>query len=409
VKILYITTNFETLTHTFITREVQKVRQAGNEVDLLALRQIAPESKSPHPECDVSGCRYVYPVGFGTVLISTVRCLLTRPRRLLRTLRIATSDATDSMPTKMKLIYQLMAATTLLRWVENRHYDHIHAHFASAPTTFAMCLHFLTGIPYSFTGHAADVFRYASALKPKIVNSAGVVCISEYNRRYYKKLVPELSQTAIVRCGINLENFTRRRQKNPAVPLVILAVGRCVPKKGFADLLAALAKLDELGIAWKGRIAGDGPLLTELKKSAAELGIADRLVFLGSVSQEKIRQLLEVAGVFVLPSVPASDGDIDGIPVSLMEAMAVGCPVISTYVSGIPELITNGESGLLVQPNDPDGLALAIQRLSQDPDLYQTVSAGGRREVEDHFDLAKVGEQLTVFFSRSGGHSSPEH
>ena len=92
-----------------------------------------------------------------------------------------------------------------------------------------------------------------------------------------------------------------------------------------------------------------------------------------------------------------------------MEAMAVGCPVISTYVSGIPELITNEESGLLVQPNDPDGLALAIQRLSQDPRLYQAVSAGGRREVENHFDLAEVGEQLTAFFSKIGVHSSPEH
>jgi len=406
VKILYITTNFEALTHTFITREVEKVRQAGNDVELLALRQIASEKKTRHPECDVSGCKYVYPVGLGAVLGSTIRCLFKSPGRFFTALKKATSDPNDSIRIKMKLGYQLMVATTLSTWVEERSFDHIHAHFASPPTTFAMYLHFLTGVPFSFTGHAADIFRDTSAMTPKIANATGVVCISEYNRNYFKTLVPDLDQTEIVHCSINLENFSRREKNQAQSPLAILAVGRCVPKKGFADLLSAFETLDQNGLDWRGTIAGDGPLLDELKAYAEELGITERLEFLGSVPQKRIMELIETSDVFVLPSVPVSDGDIDGIPVSLMEAMAMGCPVVSTYVSGIPELITDEKSGLLVQPNDPKALAVAIERLAKDPELYTHVAEGGRREVEENFNLALVGEQLTGFFTKIGKNHS---
>jgi len=142
--------------------------------------------------------------------------------------------------------------------------------------------------------------------------------------------------------------------------------------------------------------------LDDLKGYAEELGITERLDFLGSVPQKRIMELIEASDVFVLPSVPVSDGDIDGIPVSLMEAMAMGCPVVSTYVSGIPELITDEKSGLLVQPNDPKALAMAIERLAKDQELYTLVADGGRREVEDNFNLALVGEQLTGFFTKIG-------
>ncbi len=400
MKILYITTNFEAVTHTFITREVEKVRQAGNKVELLALRRIDDKLKSTQPECDLSGCRFIYPVGFGAVFSSALRCLFTRPRRFVGTVKNATSGSSDSLKIRIKLIYQVMVATTQLGWFESQNFEHIHAHFASPPTSFAMHLHFLTGVPFSFTGHGADVFRDTSALDKKIATSAGVVCISEYNRRHYKTLVPELPQTAIVHCGINLDKFTRRTKKECSSTIAILAVGRCVPKKGFGDLLKALKELDTMGIEWTANIAGHGPLLLDLQQTASDIGIADRLNFLGSVPQKEITRLLNVADVFILPSVPVADGDIDGIPVSLMEAMAVGCPVISTEVSGIPELISDRKSGLLVKPHDPSGLAKAIKQLRETPDLYEGVSDGGRAKVEAEFDLTSVGEQLTAFFSR---------
>lgn len=402
VKILYITTNFEAMTHTFITREVEKVRQAGNDVELLAMRQIASKFKTKHPECDVSGCRFVYPVNFGSVLLSTIGCLFKRPGKFFLALGKATSDPNDSIQVKMKLFFQLLVATTQLGWIEKRSFDHIHAHFASPPTTLAMYLHFLTGIPYSFTGHAADIFRDTSAITPKVANAAGVVCISEYNRKYFKKLVPDLKHAKIVHCGIVLENFPRRAKDQVETPLAILAVGRCVPKKGFSDLLLALKELDELGIPWTGTFAGSGPRLPELQAFAGELGISERVVFLGGVPQKKIMELIDISDVFVLPSVQVPDGDIDGIPVSLMEAMARACPVVSTYVSGIPELITNEKTGLLVQPGDPKELAAAIARLGTDSALYSEIADGGRKEVEDNFNMAQVGEQLTGFFKKIG-------
>lgn len=398
MKILYVTGNFKALTHTFITREVQEVRDAGNEVQLLALRDGTDEPQSENPECDLSGCRYIYPIGAVAIVTGTIGCMLTRPGRFLRAIRTAWSDPFDKPRRRAKLFYELMVSTTLMKWVEREGIEHIHAHLASSPTSYAMFLHLLTGVPFSFTGHAADVYRGRIALKPKLQNAAGVVCISDYNRRHYLELVPGLARTPIIHCGINLADFPRREKDSVSDAPTVFAVGRCVPKKGFGDLLQALALLATEGAGWSARIAGDGPLLPELKRQANELGLGDRVEFLGSVPQSTIRRELQTADLFALPSVPVADGDIDGIPVSLMEAMAVGCPVVSTEVSGIPELVVDGESGLLTAPHAPRELADAMGRIVEDPQLYRKLSNGGRAMIEAEFDLARIGSQLTELF-----------
>lgn len=400
MKILYITGNFRALTHTFMTREVQKVRDAGDEVQLLALRDGTAEPQTEHPECDLNGCRHIYPVSPVRAFFSALGCLVTRPGRFLGAMRAALSDGADSARKKAKLMYELAVATTLVRWVEEIGIEHIHAHLASSPTTYAMYLALLTGRSFSFTGHAADVYRGRIALKPKLRLAAGVVCISEYNRRHYLSLVPGLKEAPIIHCGIRLEDFPRRAKTAPDADPTVFAVGRCVPKKGFADLLQTVRLLADRNLAVQVRIAGDGPLLPQLQDQAADLGIAGRVEFLGSVPQATIRAELERADLFALPSVPVDDGDIDGIPVSLMEAMAVGCPVISTRVSGIPELVVDGESGLLVPPRDPQALAAAIERLATDPELYRELGDGGRGMIEREFDLTAIGQRLSQWFAQ---------
>ncbi|PID92293.1 MAG: hypothetical protein CSA96_03965 [Bacteroidetes bacterium] len=399
MKILYISTNFLALTHTFITREINEVRAAGNTVGLLALRRIRPEDETRNPLCDVSQCRYVYPVGFARVLLSFLGMLVRRPVRVLSAVRTAFSDSEDSLMTKFKSGYQLMVTTTLVPWVEAEGFEHLHAHFASPPTTFAMFLHILTGIPYTFTGHGADLFRDRSCLKPKISRATGIVCISEYNKAYYHKLVPNLARTCIVHCGIDLKKFSLREPQSTKNSLFIFGVGRLVPKKGFHVLLEALGKFKEKGFSWSAAIAGDGPLRQELKEQADRLGISENVSFLGNISQEEIRDLLGRADVFVLPSVPVDDGDIDGIPVSLMEAMAVGCPSISTKVSGIPELILDGETGILTEPGDAAGIVEGLCRLAVDPKLVAQLRERGRRKIEQEFNIADVGNKLASFFS----------
>ncbi len=407
MRILYVTTNFETRTHTFITREIAQVRRAGEQVDLLALRRIPPAARSEAPECDLSGCRYVYPVNGLVALGSLMARLVTRPRTTWRVLRSALADQDDGVLIKGKLIYQLAVATTLEKAVRDGRYDLIHAHFASPPTTFAMFLGMLTGIPYTFTGHGADVYRDHSALRPKLRHASGVVCISEYNRRHYVSLEPVQERTVLVHCGIDSAAFPFRTPPGEHDEIAVLGVGRYVAKKGFHVLLEALARLDAATVPWRATIVGDGPEGAALRSQAARLGIADRVAYTGGLPQVRIKEMLAVADIFVLPSIPATDGDIDGIPVSLMEAMAVGCPVVSTEVSGIPELIDDGNEGVLVAPGDATALARAIERLAHDPKLRATLANAARRKIEAAFDLTTETAKLCAFFARVAAASRP--
>lgn len=398
MKILYITTNFSSLTHTFITREIAELRRNGCEIRLLSLRDVASEKQSKNPECDLSGMHFFYPLSWLVVFSSVMKTLFARPGKLLSAAKIAVSDPDSTIRGKAKLVYQLFATTAHLDWIEKEDFDHIHSHFASPPTSIALFLHLLTGVSFSFTGHGADVFRDHSALFSKLKYANGVVAISEYNLKHYQSIQPDLQSVALVHCGIVLSDFSFRHRTEPGDPLRVLAVGRFVAKKGYADLVRALRLLSDWGIPWQADFAGEGPLLAEMKALAKSLNVDDRLVFLGSVHQDEIRNLLAKADVFALPSVPCDDGDIDGIPVSLMEAMATGCPSVSTSVSGIPELITDGKTGLLVPPSDPEALAKGIERLARDRGLYAELSRHGREIVEADFDLTGSGRKLQEYF-----------
>ncbi|MBK7046988.1 MAG: glycosyltransferase [bacterium] len=281
MRILYITTNFAARTHTFITREIEQVRSTGCEVELLALRRIPPEAQTQEPECSLEGCRYVYPASASRVIADATSMAVRHPRRFFSAWRRALSDPRDSLKAKLKLSYQLLVTCTLVRWVEGREYDRIHAHFASPPTTFAMYLSFLTSTPYSFTGHGADVFRDAAALQPKLEHAAGIICISRYNCDYYRHLVPTLTDTQIVHCGIDLSKFPFAPNENTSGPLSILAVGRCVKKKGFSVLLQSLSQLPLSEGSWMCTIAGDGPLLSQLQAESRALGLAESVKFVG--------------------------------------------------------------------------------------------------------------------------------
>ncbi len=398
MKLLYITTNFSSLTHTFITREVQELRKNGCDVHLLSLRDIPLVKQSKHPETDLVGMRFFYPISIPALLGSVVSFLSRKPGLFFGALKIALSDPEASAREKAKLVYQMFAATRHADWVIEGEYDHIHAHFASPPTAIALFLHLLTGVSFSFTGHGADLFRDCSALWTKLTHAAGVVAISDYNLKHYRKVQPALRSSEIVHCGIVLPQFPFRQRTEPGKPVRILSVGRFVPKKGFADLIQALKKLDDRGIAWHADIAGDGPLFEEMQVLAHGLNLGDKLVFQGSIHQDEVKALLDQADIFALPSVPCADGDIDGIPVSLMEAMASGCPVVSTAVSGIPELVINEETGILIPHSDPDALADGMEKLASDPGLFADLSRRGRDFIEAEFDIAGCGKKMLRYY-----------
>jgi glycosyltransferase involved in cell wall biosynthesis len=317
--------------------------------------------------------------------------------RFLRAAGIALSSREDSLRTRVKLLYQLAAASTQTAWIERAAIEHIHAHFATPSASYALFIHLLTGIPYSFTGHAADLYRGATALAPKLAHAAGAVAISEYNLDHYRRVQPDLQHAEVIHCGIDPSVFHYRERETTGRPLRILTIGRCTPKKGFPHLLDALAILQRDGIDHIAHLVGYGEQLPALEEQARRLGLR-QLEFTGPLQQAAIRDLLDRADVFVLPCVVAPDGDVDGIPVVLMEAMASGCPVISSRVSGIPELVEDGVTGLVTDPGDHEAIAAAIRRLAETPRLVHRFSRAGRRRVEKEFNVVENGRRLERFF-----------
>jgi glycosyltransferase involved in cell wall biosynthesis len=397
MHLLYVATNFSSLTHTFIAREVTALRERGVVVDLLALRR-SRKAEATSPECDVSDCRYLYPVTPWQVVKATAHVMFTRPGRWLRAVRVALSSPGDGASARLKLLGQLAVSATAVPLVESRRPQLMHAHLANPPGSYAMFLSLLTGVPFSFTAHAADLYRRPVGNRAKLREAAGAVAISQFNLDHYRQLEPGYSRSRIVHCGVRPGDFPFRERTMPGDRLTILAVGRAVPKKGFHDLLTALASLSSDGVAWRAQLVGGGPQLDELRSEKDRLGLAD-LEISGALQQDEIRHLLSMADVFVLPCIPAPDGDVDGIPVSLMEAMAAGCPVVSTRVSGIPELLDGGRAGLLVAPNAPSELARALARLARDPALINHLSRAGHRRIVDKFNVEVEAVSLQDFFA----------
>lgn len=276
--------------------------------------------------------------------------------------------------------------------------SHIHAQWINSSGTIAMYLAWLLDVPYSFTGHATDLFRDRSALLDKIERADFIVCISEFHRGFYRQHGAKARQCVIAYCGIEPSWFyppAASAAVSAARPYRILASGRLVEKKGLSYLIDACKLLVERGESIECVIGGSGPLEAALKAQAELLGLADRVRVTGqALMQEKIIDFMHGGDVYVLPCVWAADGDVDGLPQMLMEAMACGLPAVSTRLVGIPDLIRDEETGLLVAPNDTPALADAIQRLMHDRALSQRLADAGLRWVHERFDLRNCLEPL---------------
>jgi glycosyltransferase involved in cell wall biosynthesis len=286
---------------------------------------------------------------------------------------------------------------------------HIHAHFAHRTTTVAWWAAHVLGLPFSFTGHAKDIYQADQnphgLLERKMRAAAFVVTCTDANRRHLQAISPS-TPVHVVYHGLNAD-FSRLLADAPPAHrpdrLRVISVGRLVAKKGFDVLVDALALLTERGVDVTAAIAGEpGPEGHSIRERVATSGLSERVEFLGTLSQAELFAEYRRSNVFALACRITDDGDRDGIPNVMMEAMAAELPVVSTAVSGIPELVETDVNGLLVPPEDAAALADAIWRLSKDPALAQRLAAAGANTIAEHFDGEVLARRMAELFAGSG-------
>lgn len=280
-------------------------------------------------------------------------------------------------------------ALLVRRWAKRRGVKHLHTHFGGYAATVAYLSRLMGGPTYSVTLHAFDIFRETvnrELLRRIISHSAFCVTVSHFNARYLRdEIGADEEKTRVLYNGIPLERFQFGEQ--PRTQRTILSVGRLIEKKGFLHLIRACAELVARGHPVRCEIVGEGPQREELKAEIKRLGLKDTVHLVGAWSQERVAQALACASVFALPCVEAKDGNMDALPTVLLEAMAAGCPCVSTRLSGIPEIILDRHTGMLVPPGDPSALADALAEMFDNPDLRHEFARTGRARVEDHFDV----------------------
>jgi len=386
-RVAVLVKRFPRLSESFILNELIELRRQG--LDLVVYALMDPGEALVSEPAAVLRPEVIYlhdarhPVASWRRLVSgAFRQAATHPAKALRVLWALVS-VHRSLPSLRHALEGLWLARDLRR----RGIVHLHAHFAHGPTAIAYMARLAGGPPFSYTAHAKDLYTTLPRnLRIRTAAASFVVTCTGHNADYLERVIGSRPAGLQV-----LHHGTDLRRFNPAArapqPGRILSVGRLVPKKGYGELLAALHLLARADIRFRCDIYGGGPLRDELAGRISDLGLAGRVILHGARLQDEILAALHHATVFALAPVIMEDGDRDGIPNVLVEAMAAGVPVVATRISGIPELVRDGEEGLLVEPKDPSALAGALQRVLSDAGLAAQLAAAARRKVERNFDV----------------------
>ncbi len=378
---------FPKLTETFVLDEILELERRGVVVEVFPLWR--ESARVVHPEArPVVARAHFTPTLDGAILRDNLHFLRREPRLYLTTLATLVRCNRKSPRFLAAALAIFPKACHFARRMSALGVRHVHAHFASHPAAAAFVVGRLAGIPWSFTAHGSDLHREQAMLAEKVAEARFVVAISEYNRRFILEHTGGLGadKVLVIHCGVDLARFAPARPEGG--PLAIGCIGTLHAVKGQRFLLEACAELSSLGIDWRCHLIGDGPDRRALESQARAAGLGDRVVIHGSCEREAVLARLARLDVVVAPSVPTEDGRREGIPVALMEAGACGLPLVASRLSGIPELIVDGETGLLVEPGDARGLAGALARLAADPELRRRLGEAVRARIAAEFSLA---------------------
>lgn len=404
-RVLYVVSLFPCWSETFIVREINALIEAGVDVRILSLKRSSERlvqtdaigllDRVRAPRSPVPGLR---------ALASWLR----QPIQITAAAATIMAGTWRDPRAMFKSLGAFARGIEHLDWVRSFDPELIHAHWATYPSTVAWALGRIIHRPFGFTSHAHDIFLKRHFVTRKLQDAALAVTISRYNIDWLKGHVTAdaARKLEVVHCGVDLDQIHWRpdgRAEN-----LIVAVGRLQAIKGFDTLVQALALLRRSGRAFHCKLIGDGPMQQELQALIALHGLQDHVDLMGAQPQEIVREWLQRAAVFALPCQVATDGGRDGIPVALMEAMASGSAVVSCRTSGIPELIDDGEQGLLVQERDPLALSEALQRLLADGGLRRQFATAARQRIEREFDAHKEAHKLLELMAGAVGPPRPK-
>lgn len=394
LRIAYVVKRYPRYSETFIVNEVLAHESAGVEVEIFALLPGA----DTHFQDVISRVRA--PVHYLPGESIKAADLWQSMSTLCPTLSGSWNSLEAARGEEARHLCQAMA---LARLVSEHGITHIHAHFATSATNVARMASRFAGVPFTFTAHAKDIFHESvdeQDLARKLSEAAAVITVSDFNVMHLRKRFgPAAARVTRIYNGMDLSrlDYSPPRSRQP----VILAAARLVEKKGFDVLLDACALLAQRGRRFRCQIVGTGEQEAQLRAQCSKLGLADCVQFLGPRPQREVFELVRQAAVMAAPCVVGADGNRDGLPTILLEAMALGTPCISTDVTGIPEIIRDGQTGLLVPPHDVAALAGACERILDDQELSAALSAEARRLIECDFDIRVNAQRLReVFASR---------
>ncbi len=404
-SVAYVLLHFPYLTETFVAEEIQSIRSQGIDVRIISLLDPGPGPVQPLSHKLLSHTWYAPGLMSYDLWKSQIRFLCRSPCLYLKLLvRLLRQPYPRQAPVLLaKRLVVFLKAVAVAHYLEDSDVGLLHSHFAWLSGAAAwVCARWL-GLPFTVTVHAYDIYYSNDLLSLVSGEASHIIAISDYNRQQLAALETcPAENISVIHCGVNLSSIQQPSEQEERhstdEPISVLSVGSLVAKKGHVYLVDACRLLKQRGIDVNCTIIGGGPLEQDLRQHIREYGLHEQVTLLGPRPHPEVMDAYRRHDLFVLASVVTPGGDRDGIPVVLMEAGAMGLALISTRVSGIPELVRHGQTGWLVPPSDASALAEAIAMMSADPALRWRFGQNARALVEDEFDVERNSRRLASLF-----------
>lgn len=402
IRTAYILSRFPNLSQTFIMNEMNWIRQHNKKLYIFSLFEPAPEPVHEQNKLLLPDTFYIPTVSW-EVIKAQVHFLEHSPIRYLNALAKTIQYTYREPKLMLQALYIFPKSVFFARQAEKLDIDHIHAHFILLASVAAKIIAVLLGIPLSIQAHASGLFqRNQNAIRNQLEEASQIVTISRYHQDYITKLCPNLNlaDIEVVHCGIETNLFQKTPNKIRNKPVRIISVGRLVEKKGHEYLVDACRILVDRGLTLHCMIAGNGPDKKVLQNLIEQHELKDQVTLLGALNQSQIVELCQTSDIFTLACVTAKDGNQDGVPVSLMEAMSCELPVVTTAIAGIPDLVKDRETGFLVRERDSYHLADTLELLIKDEVLCKQLGENGRQKVVEDFEVQNNVVKLSNIFQR---------